>query len=533
MKKNESLLACYETKYTEAIKQEKTLNDLLELITPLDFLLIYYQGTKMEKRIQRLRQERQFTRDEDKKAEIDDTLRGYEPRDPSKIGIIVENLLGRAEQSGNKIGIVNGECYYFNGSYWKLVKDEFMKDLLAEAAEKSGIKHFKATRAKYKDDLFKQFLSTAVQMEPKQDDCRTVINLKNGTFVCSSGTYEFREFRADDMLTYQLPFEYNKEAKAPMFLKYLNEVMPDEDSQKVMSEYIGYIFAKHLKLEKCLVLVGNGANGKSVFGDIVTALLGKQNVSSYALNTLCDGTGYYRAQLGHYLLNFCSEMGSRNADNEMVKQLISNEAVGVRSIHKDPITIHNYCRFLFNTNILPRHVEVSHGYFRRFLFLVFDKTIPEEERNPELAQQIIANELPGVFNWVLDGLDRLLSNKKFSYSERIANTIETVQKESNSVALFIEEDNLVPSLDKHTTSTELYKKYDSYCRQDSGSHPVSKTEFLRRIEALDFNVKRNATNNATWIYCEIKVQEQPKAQSVNEFIDELLNKSKQDKNKND
>lgn len=59
-------------------------------------------------------------------------------------------------------------------------------------------------------------------------------------------------------------------------------------------------------------------------------------------------------------------------------------------------------------NVLPADVENNSGFFRRFIIIEFDQIISDEEKNPMLANEIIQNELPGVFNWILDGLNRLL-----------------------------------------------------------------------------------------------------------------------------
>ena len=75
-----------------------------------------------------------------------------------------------------------------------------------------------------------------------------------------------------------------------MFMKYLDRVLLDEDAQKVLAEYIGWIFTP-LKLEKCLFLYGSGKNGKSVFVDIVEALLGKENISHESLSDMCGENG--------------------------------------------------------------------------------------------------------------------------------------------------------------------------------------------------------------------------------------------------
>lgn len=63
---------------------------------------------------------------------------------------------------------------------------------------------------------------------------------------------------------------------------------------------------------------------------------------------------------------------------------------------------------MFSSNVLPREVEHTEGFFRRFLILEFDQTIPPERQNPNLAKEIIETELPGIFNWVVAGHQRLL-----------------------------------------------------------------------------------------------------------------------------
>ena len=93
-----------------------------------------------------------------------------------------------------------------------------------------------------------------------------------------------------------------------MFMKYLDRVLLDEDAQKVLAEYIGWIFTP-LKLEKCLFLYGSGKNGKSVFVDIVEALLGKENISHESLSDMCGENGdRSRANLSGKLLNTYSDV---------------------------------------------------------------------------------------------------------------------------------------------------------------------------------------------------------------------------------
>lgn len=53
------------------------------------------------------------------------------------------------------------------------------------------------------------------------------------------------------------------------------------------------------------------------------------------------------------------------------------------------------------------------------MILPFNVTIPEAERDPELAAKIINTELSGIFNWILKGLNRILKNKRFTITPEI------------------------------------------------------------------------------------------------------------------
>lgn len=83
------------------------------------------------------------------------------------------------------------------------------------------------------------------------------------------------------------------------------------------------------------------------------------------------------------------------------------------------------------------------------------------EKNPNLAREIIEEELSGVFNWVLEGLKRILepNRKGFTYSKHIDNTNKRIERNSNSVALFMCDENLQPSSEKHEEAKTLYDRY--------------------------------------------------------------------------
>ncbi len=157
----------------------------------------------------------------------------------------------------------------YNGNFWSEIDKETIQKFLGDAAEAMGVPRFTARFYLFKEKLFKQFLSDAFLPTPEISKGKVLINLMNGTFEVSPKGTKLRSFDPSDFITYQLQFEYEPAATAPLFKAYLDRVLPDQDSQRVLGEYLGYVFIKHeskvLKLEKVLLLYGSGANGKSVF----------------------------------------------------------------------------------------------------------------------------------------------------------------------------------------------------------------------------------------------------------------------------
>nr|WP_315171025.1 phage/plasmid primase, P4 family [uncultured Flavobacterium sp.] len=413
--------------------------------------------------------------------------------------LCIEQLLKIADI--NKWGLCkkNGFIYLYNGSYWSEIDKEKFQFFLGNVALQMGVEKFKGKIHTFKEDLFKQFMADAYLPTPKGKKDSILINLLNGTFEITPTKRGLRNFEQKDFITHQLPFEYAPEATSPLFQKYLNEVLPDKDKQRVFAEYCGYVFIKPsvLKLEKMLILYGVGANGKSVFFEIFNALLGSENISNYSLQNLTNDNGYFRAKIGNKLVNYASEINGK-LETDIFKQMASGEPIEARLPYGDPFILTEYAKLIFNCNELPKDVEHTNAYFRRFLIIGFDVTIPEEKQDKQLPNKIIQSELSGVFNWILQGLDRVLLQKNFSKCEAIENARSDYEKQSDSVQLFISEMEYKSSTTDYILISELYPKYKTFCNED-GYRPVGKEKFKLRLNHFKIFVKRLNVGNVAYL----------------------------------
>lgn len=422
------------------------------------------------------------------------------PSYAEKYVCIIDELIRLAEAKNWGICRNGAFVYLFNGAYWQPIDREELKHFLSRAAYLMGLPEYHARQSDVADKLLKQFDFTGFKPQPESD--RVLINLQNGTLEISGSGYDIREFDSADFLKYQLSFDYDENATAPRFQEYLNEVLPDKSAQNVLAEYCGYIFVKDLKLEKALILYGSGANGKSVFFDVITALFGSENVSNYDVGSLCDESGYNRAMIQNTLINYGSEIGtSRQFKCDTFKRLVSGEPIQARLPYGRPFEIRNYARFIFNANTLPKNVEQTNAYFRRFLIIPFDVTIPQEKQDKDLAKRIIDKELAGVLNWVLDGLKRIMENRSFSQCEAADKALEAYRIESDNVLSFVTDYGYIPDVEHYELLNELYGTYKDYCI-GSGLVPSSSKSLSKRLKDVGFVVKPlRSARNANVVYC--------------------------------
>lgn len=396
----------------------------------------------------------------------------------------VDEVLRIAELKGWQLCVNEFQIYVYNGVFWDLIENEKFQTFLGLAAEKMGVDHNDFKYHKFRVELFNQFINIAYLPAPEKSENIVLLNCQNGTLEISEKGTVLRKHKPEDFLTYVLSFEYNETKKAPMFEKFLNEVLEDE-KQKVLAEYFAYIFinTKVLKLEKVLMLYGSGSNGKSVIYDVLMALLGSKNVTNFSLEELTTNSNT-RAMISGKLLNYASEISSK-INVSIFKQLISGETITAKLLYKDMFSINDYAKLIFNTNDLPRTTETTHAYFRRFLIVEFNKTIPENQQDRELAKKIIENELSGVLNWILQGLQRLLNQKGFTYSKAIERTLNAYKTNVDIVRQFVEENNYVKSENEKTLLNELYLQFKDFCYNE-GCKVISSREFHKRLNNIGF-----------------------------------------------
>ena len=410
----------------------------------------------------------------------------------------IVHLLKLAKALHWDIGMKNEAPHFFNGEFWQRIDPQTFRYFLQAVGVKQGIPRKTIRDHLFVDKLLKQFASEA-RFPVLSANNTPKINLRNGAIHFTPNGTVLKPFDKQDGLTYRLDYDYDPSATAPLFEKFLDRVLPDKGLRKLIFQYIGYVFLPHLNLEKILFLFGGGANGKSVLLNVIIALIGPEQCCEYSLEGL-TGSEYQRAMLGNFLLNVSTETSTR-LGADMFKKLASREALPARHPYGRPFNVKDYATSIFAMNELPKEVEQTDGFFRRFAVVPFDVRIPDDEQNPNLAREIIESEMSGVLNYVIEGVESLVAEGTFDIPPVVRGMGAKFRQDSDSVLAYLEEGVYKISTTNWKPLKEMYTSYREFC-QDGGYRPVSKTTFSQRLRNLGYTVEKVGHAKRTVVYTE-------------------------------
>lgn len=397
---------------------------------------------------------------------------------------IIDQLMEVAKANSWHLIRDSGLSYIYTGCFWISLNKDELKNLLKDVAIKQSYPVINSRDNLFINMLYEQSLQDGFFVERPLEK-RSMINLNNCTLVLNSDGVHTKPFDYKDFLTHQLPFDYDKNAVNNIFLDYLNDVLPDEGTQRTLQEVCGYLFIKGLKLEKIFFLYGTGANGKSVLFEVLNGLIGDENISHYSLESLTDDTGYYRAKIKDKIVNYGTDIKLNRIDPGIFKTLGSGEPVEARLPYCEPFVMKDYAKLIFNVNRLDNaNIEHTHGFYRRILIIPFNKTIPDEYQDKNLHKKIL-DDKAGVLNWIIKGAKQVIKNEDIFISDECKAFKTKFIKETDSAALFLDAERYVPDNGSLITLKMLYDEYKSFCDED-GYRKLGKNNFSKRLEAIGY-----------------------------------------------
>ena len=355
-----------------------------------------------------------------------------------------------------------------------------------------------------------------------------VVSFNNGTLHINTKTGEVQllPHRSTDYTTVKLPYFYVEKAECPKWEKFINEITDGKkDKQKVLQEFAGYALLPECTFQKALMLMGGGSNGKSVFTNIISAVLGGVG----------DGRGYISAtepskfSKDFRLMPFKTSWLNISSDVEndlrgaegVFKKIVAGEVLEDSYKHKDPHPFKTRTKIMMCCNHFPKVNDTSDGFMRRWIIINLPMHYVEKEDvkantndrilDPYLEEELM-KELPGIFNWLLKGLQRLLAQKGFTKTAEQDKLINEFIRANNPLYSFAEDMENTFYEDQDTTlkgneipKRDVFKAYKQWA-EDSVVIPIGANRFYSNFSSvlsrLGFNYEEKGR---VWQFKDIKL----------------------------
>ena len=279
-----------------------------------------------------------------------------------------------------------------------------------------------------------------------------------------------------------VPFDYDPGAPPPVrWGRFLRELWgEDTASISVLAEWFGYVISGRLDLHKILLLVGPTRAGKGVVARTLGHLVGRENVAGPTLHSL-NGEFGLQPLLGKSLA-VVSDARMNGRAHVVVERLLSisgEDTLTVNIKMREQWSGKLPCRLMLCSNELPQLGDASMAVAGRFVPLLLTQTWYGRE---DLAlEDELREELPGILNFALTGLEQLTGNGKFTRSPGADDAIQTLQDLASPVAAFVR-DCCVKGPDERVPKDELYATWRAWT-EDSGHTKTSQSTFGRDLRA--------------------------------------------------
>ncbi|SIN68985.1 putative DNA primase/helicase [Singulisphaera sp. GP187] len=306
--------------------------------------------------------------------------------------------------------------------------------------------------------------------EPGDPDPRDIIPTRSGILDLSHNPPSLHPHGPRLFSTYVLPYDYEPDPPFPILWdSLLRRQFGYEDggqqSYDTLTEFIGYCLTSDTSLQKMLLLIGPPRSGRSTIREVLTALLGAANVVSTSAIALGGQFG-----LEPLLGKKVAVMGDLRTNDIHDSSIMMDRLLRISG--EDPLEVNRKNRTMLSnvklgtrliivSNELPNFRDSSGAIVSRYLVVPFSHTIPPEDRNPDLANEIIKTELPGILGLAVEGLQRLRARRRFLQPDDGLDLMALATEIASPIKRFVDEQcNL--NVDGDITAEALYNAWRNW-----------------------------------------------------------------------
>ncbi|WP_418361353.1 DNA primase family protein [Streptomyces venezuelae] len=277
----------------------------------------------------------------------------------------------------------------------------------------------------------------------------------------------------------------------PRFQRFLTDTFGDDSEGAEMISFLqlllGYSITGDVGGQVMPFLFGAGKNGKSVLLDVSMRLLGDYADAAppgFLMARLYEGHPTDLAELHGRRVVVCSEVKPGDKfDEARVKHLTGGDRIKARRMRQDFFSFNPTHKLWLLGNHRPEVGTGGFAFWRRMRLIPFERTVADDRRIDNLADILVAEEGPGILNWLIDGARRYLAGEKdLTGPDKVRIATNAYAETEDHTGRFFDEACLL-NPDCRTEQKTLYDAYRGWCLSE-GCIPMSNRTFAARAREL-------------------------------------------------
>lgn len=372
------------------------------------------------------------------------------------------------------------------------------------------IKHYDSISIQVAKEMYDTLMGRSMQMK---NTCSAKV--KNQYLVCfRSGIYDIKKNKLYPHSPRYYFFNFLDFDFVPgvigngrVFDQYLESIcLGDERVRERVLQVIGYVISELENVKKIPLFVGERDSGKTTLVNLLSEIVGYENREAISLE---DMNRYSTSRLINKKIGVCSDLSGKkipSASVERLKLLTGGDPIRAEGKFENATTFMPTCRFIIASNFIPRTETYDSALEERFLLVPFRKSIPKEEKNPQLLNEILdGSVMQHVFSLVFEALRRFIDND-MQFADIGELEYYNPNTDIGGIHDFFKE-QCVYELGYKTKTANIYPAYERSCKKKKRK-PFSKKEFNAVMRPLLEEEGYKEDKNGTRGYKNLRILEE-------------------------
>lgn len=376
----------------------------------------------------------------------------------------------------------NGDFYTYGDGRYRVVEPEAIR---AEIYSRTSA-NSKAKVDKFVDALKAQVFADRDKvappcwLNPVALDPAHLIVVRNGLLDLSTGQLWAHDDRFFSLTA--LPFDFNPEATAERWKRFLTDSWPNEpDCIEALQLIFGYLISARTDLQIIPVFTGPPRSGKGTIGRVMTDLIGERNWAAPTLDSLGENFGLQSLIGKRLALISDARIGRRSNKSAITETLL-------RVSGEDPLSVARKFQpdwegrlgvvIVIMGNEPPTFHDASSALMARYRVLAMRQSfVGREDRGVGKA---IRAEMPGVLNWAIEGWRKLNQTGEIIQPTSAVDVVASMDRLANVVRAFVE-DMCVLDPNGEVDKAILFDEFQRWCDANNVRSSLSREWFGREI----------------------------------------------------